>query len=84
SGNVLEWTRSHYKGYPYVPDDGRKDLTAGDNVPRVLRGGSFVFGAAAARCPRRFRSGPIFRINDVGFRVAAAPCLPLPSAPSGL
>ncbi|HID51452.1 MAG TPA: hypothetical protein EYP41_05380 [Anaerolineae bacterium] len=85
SGNVWEWTRSHYEEYPYVLDDGREDLTASDKVWRVLRGGSCYFDAATARCPRRnFIDLPYVRYNLIGFRVAVAPCLPLPSGSSDL
>ena len=48
SGNVWEWTRrSHWKNRitPYDPTDGREDLSAGDDVSRVLRGGAFRYGA---------------------------------------
>ncbi|MBN1999788.1 SUMF1/EgtB/PvdO family nonheme iron enzyme, partial [candidate division KSB1 bacterium] len=41
SGNVWEWTRSHYKKYPYKSADGREKLSAGNDVPRVVRGGSY-------------------------------------------
>ncbi len=84
SGNVWEWTRSHYEEYEYVPGDGREDLTAGSYTARVLRGGAYYSEANDARCPRRSRRDPLSRSNVIGCRVAAAPCLPLPSGPSAL
>ncbi len=70
-GNVWEWTRSVYKDYPYVPDDGREDFEYGGN--RVLRGGSWYFDKHFARCASRFRDYPDFRGSPVGFRVAVSP-----------
>ena len=57
SGNVWEWTRSHWKNYPYKSNDGREDLAAGSDVPRVLRGGSFDDdgGLRPLRLPRSDR-----------------------------
>ncbi|MGB8646538.1 MAG: SUMF1/EgtB/PvdO family nonheme iron enzyme, partial [Anaerolineae bacterium] len=49
SGNVLEWTRSVYKEYPYKPDDGRENMDAGDESSRVWRGGTF--GPTSAALP---------------------------------
>jgi formylglycine-generating enzyme required for sulfatase activity len=75
TGNVWEWTRSHYKPYPYVFKDGREDLKAGDNILRVLRGGSFLNEARNARCASRYRywHDPNIRSVDSGFRVVAVP-----------
>ncbi len=67
-GNVLEWTLSMYKSYPYSEEDGR-NATEPANVKRVARGGSWY--------DRPFRSTASFRIPyreyqkvfNVGFRV---------------
>lgn len=52
--NVLEWTRSQYQPYPYVPDDGRESLDA--RGPRVLRGGFWFSGNQTSRVAARFAS----------------------------
>ncbi|MCL4299458.1 MAG: SUMF1/EgtB/PvdO family nonheme iron enzyme [Anaerolineae bacterium] len=73
SGNVWEWTRSHYKGYPYDPGDGRENLKGGDNVSRVLRGGAFSFKVRVARCAARSVLLPNLTRSDLGFRVVVSP-----------
>jgi len=69
SGNVWEWTRSHWKAYPYDPTDGREDLTADDLTPRVERGGAFGYDEWCARCAFRYWRDPFFRRWNQGFRV---------------
>ncbi len=69
AGNVWEWTRSHWKAYPYDPRDGREDLEAGDKIHRVLRGGSFNSNLYDACCAYRNGNYPYFRYWSVGFRV---------------
>ena len=73
-GNVREWTRSLYlPDYPdgYDPADvSQENLQAGDDQPRVLRGGSFYYHRAAARCAYRQRYYPDFKFDNFGFRVA--------------
>jgi formylglycine-generating enzyme required for sulfatase activity len=49
SGNVLEWTHSLKKTYPYNVKDGREDEKSSN--ARVLRGGSF-YGNGGARAVR--------------------------------
>lgn len=73
SGNVWEWTRSSWKGYPYDPRDGREDLTK--SAARVVRGGAFGCSDDAVRCACRNTSDPDNRRNFIGFRVALFPLL---------
>jgi len=66
-GNAAEWTRTTYRAYPYVENDGRNELTAEGR--KVVRGGSFF------DCPKRCRSAfrlayPAWqRVFNVGFRM---------------
>ncbi|MGH2358500.1 MAG: formylglycine-generating enzyme family protein [Candidatus Limnocylindria bacterium] len=78
SGNVWEWTRSLWGrdwrkpgfAYPYDPDDPeRENLDAGDDVFRVVRGGSWLGSRVNARCAFRLRNLPDHRYDPVGFRV---------------
>ena len=87
AGNIWEWTTtlwgkgfvfSDYK-YPYNPDDGRENLKAGDNVLRMVRGGSFDQDPYYARCAARFWNNPDFKRDSQGFRVIVSPSSP-PSA----
>jgi formylglycine-generating enzyme required for sulfatase activity len=81
SGNVWEWTRSLWgekpsppaRGYPYVREDGREDLTASSEVLRVVRGGSCFYDSGDARCACRFWYVPILRDDHLGFRVVVLP-----------
>jgi formylglycine-generating enzyme required for sulfatase activity len=83
-GNVWEWTRSLWGtdrdkpdfAYPYRANDARREaLDAGDEVWRVVRGGSWFDHRVGARCASRFRPRPVARIDFLGFRVVlrAAP-----------
>ncbi|MCA9992102.1 MAG: SUMF1/EgtB/PvdO family nonheme iron enzyme, partial [Anaerolineales bacterium] len=79
SGNVWEWTRSLWGdgkktfGYKYDPQDGREELTRGDNWARILRGGSWYSEPAALRCAARAGLGPGFGNDGLGFRVCVSP-----------
>lgn len=90
AGNVWEWTISlwgknagkpEFK-YPYVSIDGRENLGAGDEILRVLRGGSWLNNLDGARCAYRFRLNPYRWDNYLGFRVCAVSPISLVSAPS--
>jgi formylglycine-generating enzyme required for sulfatase activity len=81
SGNVWEWTQSLWGEnvrepdfiYPYDPEDGRENPDAGDEVRRVVRGGSFNYTANCARCAYRGRYYPPNSWNDYGgFRVVVS------------
>jgi len=83
SGNVWEWTRSLWGPdwqkpafrYPYRPDDGaREDLTAADEMLRVVRGGSWGGFDQFARAANRLRDYPYNRFDFFGFRVVVS-CL---------
>lgn len=69
SGNVLEWTSSIWKSYPYDADDGREDQS-GSSI-RVLRGGSFLYFSDIVRCASRSGFNPYRRYGLFGFRVLA-------------
>ena len=76
AGNVWEWTRSLYKGYPYDPGDGRENLEAGLDALRVVRGGSVVSPRLDARCAYRVGLDPDFGWYNLGFRVVVSPISP--------
>jgi serine/threonine-protein kinase len=72
AGNVLEWTGSQYKPYPYVITDDR-DEPEGARM-RTLRGGAFSHDGGydgAVRCAFRLWSLPDLRSVFVGFRVVS-------------
>jgi formylglycine-generating enzyme required for sulfatase activity len=78
SGNVWEWTRSLWGKdlfkpdfkYPYEPLDGkREDLNAGNDMWRVVRGGSWDYYRDFARCAFRYRTPPGYRFGNFSFRV---------------
>ena len=65
-GNVWEWTRSVYKDYPYVLEDGQEDLESAG--VHVLRGGSWSNDQFLARCVSRGRD---LSSDAVGFRLVS-------------
>jgi formylglycine-generating enzyme required for sulfatase activity len=71
-GNVWEWTLSLFKGYPYDPENGREELKAGDDIHRVLRGGSWLNNPGYARCAFRSWLDPADFNNFLGFRLCVA------------
>jgi formylglycine-generating enzyme required for sulfatase activity len=81
SGNVWEWTLTLWGKdrekpdyvYPYVGDDGRENQRAGDGFFRIIRGGSFKDDIRGVRTACRDLDPPYYSLNNLGFRVFAAP-----------
>jgi formylglycine-generating enzyme required for sulfatase activity len=73
AGNVWEWTRSLWGGYPYPIDAEeraqRENLQAPNDQDRVLRGGAFNLLHRLVRCAVRYGYYPDFRLRYLGFRV---------------
>ena len=77
-GNVWEWTSSlwgkdelEFK-YPYKPGDARENLSASNDVRRVLRGCSWDDLRVDARCAYRFGNIPDYWYFTSGFRVVVS------------
>jgi formylglycine-generating enzyme required for sulfatase activity len=82
SGNIWEWTRSLWGErwqepkftYPYDPTDARReDLSAPNNVLRVLRGCAFWGDLRLARCACRSGTSRTSATATGGFRVVVLP-----------
>ncbi len=69
-GNVYEWCLDHFAGYDGAPRDGSARDDDGAAAYRVLRGGSWDYGARYVRSAYRHAPGPAFRNDDFGFRCA--------------
>jgi len=68
SGNVLEWTLSDYKFYPYKVDDGRENLLSNNNKSR--RGGAWNGGKYEMLASSRYATIPTVNNDNLGFRCA--------------
>ncbi|MCI5144602.1 MAG: formylglycine-generating enzyme family protein [Candidatus Electrothrix sp. AR3] len=72
-GNVREWTADPWHdNYQDAPKDGRiwqeEDPEKSDELPRVVRGGSWCDWARDCRSAYREGDGPVFRFDGIGFR----------------
>ncbi|MEO6037670.1 MAG: formylglycine-generating enzyme family protein, partial [Saprospiraceae bacterium] len=70
SGNVYEWCSDWYGDYSAEVQTNPKGAKSG--ADRVLRGGSWLSYAANCRAAYRSSSAPQYRLNNLGFRVAAS------------
>jgi formylglycine-generating enzyme required for sulfatase activity len=80
SGNVWEWTRSKWGGYPYPETKTARarretlpqpdEILQEDDEARVLRGGAFWYASQNVRCTYRSRVGARVVYYYLGFRVA--------------
>jgi len=66
-GNAAEWTRTTYRAYPYVENDGRNRVTTDSR--KVVRGGSFFDSPKRCRSALRLAYPAWQRVFNVGFRV---------------
>ena len=70
AGNVWEWVQDWYHdSYNGAPTDGLAWESPTGSY-RVVRGGSWLFGARSVRAAYRFYYLPGSRVDDLGFRVA--------------
>ena len=67
-GNVWEWVEDWYDVYSGYPETNPSGPAKG--LRRVLRGGSWVYGAKYTRATVRFFNVPTLQYNDTGFRCA--------------
>jgi len=73
AGNVLEWTRSAYRDYPYDPADGREDGADPAQKRFTIRGGSWANRPLYLRAAFRNHLTPDLHDRVVGFRLARRP-----------
>ena len=69
SGNVWEWTRTVWDNRSKYPYDQDTDDNLSDELPRILRGGSFQSPSNLVRCTYRHWFYPLRKFRDYGFRV---------------
>ncbi len=72
-GNVWEWCEDvWHENYNGIPQDGSAWLSGGEQVKRLLRGGSWINDAGNCRSAFRLRWDAGSRFNSFGFRVVVS------------
>jgi formylglycine-generating enzyme required for sulfatase activity len=67
-GNAFEWCQERYSDKPGWELSSHYDII--DDIPRLLRGGAFIYPPALVRSASRFRHATTNRSAHVGFRLA--------------
>ncbi len=70
-GNVWEWCAD--EPCPYPAGDEKDPFRSCGQPLKVIRGGSWLFGADSARCALRYTHAPQDRGPSLGFRVVREP-----------
>lgn len=70
AGNAWEWVSDWYDPKYYHSSPGTNPTGPVQGTTRVLRGGAWLLFPQFCRVAYRFREGPDFRFNLIGFRLA--------------
>lgn len=71
-GNVWEWTQDRWhSNYDDAPTDGSAQTTDNPEIPRVIRGGSWLNNPVSVRSAVRSDFHPNLRVNIIGFRICS-------------
>jgi formylglycine-generating enzyme required for sulfatase activity len=71
SGNVLEWTGTSYRNYPYQVTDGRENLATKED--RIARGGAWISNPQGVRTSFRVAFQPDYLNSFLGGRLVRYP-----------
>lgn len=74
SGNAWQWIQDCYRlSLAGAPSEASRAVEDADCHLRVLRGGSWAAPPLSLRAAFRFGANPVYRDNQIGFRVARTP-----------
>jgi formylglycine-generating enzyme required for sulfatase activity/uncharacterized caspase-like protein len=73
-GNVWEWCQDHWhESYKESPIDGSAWVAGGDELKRILRGGSWYYFPRGCRSAYRYWDDQDVRYNGIGLRIVLVP-----------